>query len=95
MRHSETACLFGRCRLSSKKTDNASESCMTDPAILAFGEPTDAATAEDGLAFVERTRRQLDRYERMSGVPYPAEHAECIRRMCDTLEADIRRSIAD
>jgi hypothetical protein len=55
-------------------------------------------TTEQGLAFVARMRRQLDRY----GVAFPGregqrmapEFEECIRRICDDLEADIKTRLA-
>jgi hypothetical protein len=67
--------------------------------VIGFGENAATATYADGLAFIERTRRQLDRFE--EAVPHvqgkgiaPEEAAE-IRRLCDELEASIRKDIGD
>jgi hypothetical protein len=64
---------------------------------LFFGEPTRTMTYEEGFAFIDRTRRQLDRYE----VALPegemrkmAPEAEAsIRRQLDELEADFRNDL--
>ncbi len=68
---------------------------MSASNVLGFSENIPTKTTEQGLAFVARMRRQLDRY----GVAFPGvegkrlapEHEERIRRICNDLEADIRR----
>ena len=70
---------------------------MSEAKALFFGEPTRTMTYQEGLAFIERTRRQLDRFE----VALPdgeirklAPEAEAsIRRQLDELEADFRRDL--
>ncbi len=76
----------------------AQEERMPKQNVLAFSEDIDAMTFDEGLAFIERTRRQLDRYD----VALPnaktmrmAPEAEAdIRRLLDELEADIHTSLA-
>jgi hypothetical protein len=55
-------------------------------------------TFTEGLAFIERTRRQLDRFDaampHREGTGIAPEEAADIRRLCDELEADIRRITA-
>jgi hypothetical protein len=64
---------------------------------LFFGEPTRTMTYEEGLAFIERTRRQLDRYEVAlpdGEVRKMTPKAEAsIRRQLDELEADFRKDL--
>ena len=54
-------------------------------------------TYADGLAFIERTRRQLDRFallpRREGQVIRPKDDAE-IRRMCDALETHIKNYLS-
>jgi hypothetical protein len=66
--------------------------------ILTLAEPIGAMTFAEGLAFIERTRRQLDRFD--DALPHapdltlaPDDAAE-IRRMCDELEADIEKYLS-
>jgi hypothetical protein len=69
---------------------------MTTPKVITLGE-AGAVTFADGLAFIERTRRQLDRFEllpRAPGQTIAPQDAEEIRRMCDDLEADINKSLS-
>jgi hypothetical protein len=62
-----------------------------------FAENTGTMTFAEGRAFIERTRRQLDRFHELPHAPgqtiAPDDAAE-IRRMCDGLEADIKRSLS-
>jgi len=62
--------------------------------VIGFSEDSATATFADGLAFIERTRRQLDRFEFLpnAGTIAP-DDAALIRRQCDELEADIKRFI--
>lgn len=66
--------------------------------VISLSENFDTMTFAEGLSFIERTRRQLDRFE--EALPHdegksidPAEAAE-IRRRCDALEASIRKSLS-
>jgi hypothetical protein len=66
--------------------------------VIGFSENAPMLTTEQGLAFVERMRRQLDRYgfafPGQEGRQMPPEYEARIRRICDDLEADIRKRIA-
>jgi hypothetical protein len=53
-------------------------------------------TFAEGLSFIERTRRQLDRFDAMPHAPGESiapDEAAAIRRMCDKVEADINRML--
>jgi hypothetical protein len=70
---------------------------MPTPNVIGFSEPVGKMTFAEGLAFIERTRRQLDRFNDACPHPEgetidPAE-AAAIRRMCDKVEADIHRML--
>jgi len=70
---------------------------MQTPKILTLAEPTGTMTFTEGLAFIARTRRQLDRFNGLPHAPgqtvAPKDAAE-IRTMCDALEADINKSLS-
>jgi hypothetical protein len=70
---------------------------MAPARVQALAENTGTMTFAQGLAFIERTRRQLDRFDDLPHAPgqtiAPDDVAE-IRRMCDDLEADINRSLS-
>jgi len=65
--------------------------------VLRFSEKSHGMTFAQGLAFIARTRRQLDRFD---DLPHPPgqtiaqQDAAEIRRMCDELEADINKSLS-
>ncbi len=66
--------------------------------VIAFSEDIDAMTFDEGLAFIERTRRQLDRYDvalpNAKTMRMPPEAEADIRRLLNELEADIHTSLA-
>ena len=68
---------------------------MSASTVLGFSEPTETMTIADGLAFIERTRRQLDRFG--AALPHDQgkfidpEEAAAIRAICNKVEADINR----
>jgi len=71
---------------------------MTRSTVLGFSENTATMTFAEGLAFIERTRRQLDRFDALPHAPgevIAPEDAAAIRRQCDELEADINRSLSN
>ena len=65
--------------------------------VLEFSENIPTMTFEEGLAFIERTRRQLDRFEvafpRANGEHIPPETQADVRRLLSELEADIRAKV--
>lgn len=66
--------------------------------VQMLAEDTVTMTFSQGQAFIERTRRQLDRFDAMPHAPGQAiapEEAADIRRLCDELEADINRSLSN
>lgn len=70
---------------------------MTASTVLKLAEPMKTMTFAEGLAFIERTRRQLDRFDALPHAPGQAispEDAAEIRRLCDELSADINRSLS-
>jgi len=70
---------------------------MIESKVLTLGEPTRTMTFAQGLAFVERTRRQLDRFDALPHAPDKAidpQEAVAIRQLCDELEADIDTSLS-
>jgi hypothetical protein len=68
---------------------------MSATTMLGFSEATNTMTIADGLAFIERTRRQLDRFDTAlphdEGKTIDPEEAAAIRRLCDKVEADINQ----
>jgi hypothetical protein len=68
---------------------------MSASNVLGFSEPTKTMTIADGLAFIERTRRQLDRFDTAlphdEGKTFDPEEAAAIRKICDKVEADLHR----
>ena len=62
--------------------------------VIGLSEDIATMTLDDGLAFVARMRRQLDRFDAampgMQGRQFPAECDVRIRTILDELEADIR-----
>ena len=68
---------------------------MTTAQILPLAERTTGMTFAEGLAFIERTRRQVDRFDLLPhAVLISPEDAADIRRQCDELKADINRSLS-
>jgi hypothetical protein len=71
---------------------------MTRSNVLSLSEPTGTMTYAECLVFLDRTRRQLDRFD--TALPHSEsetidpEDADAIRCMCDELEADIRQSLS-
>ena len=67
--------------------------------VFGFSESIPTKTIEQGRAFVARMRRQLDRFEvafpGTNGKPLAPEYEAKIRRICDDMEADIRRTLGD
>jgi hypothetical protein len=69
---------------------------MSPSTVLGFPETTARMTFAEGLAFIERTRRQLDRFDALphaAGETIAPEEELAIRQQCDELEADINRSL--
>jgi hypothetical protein len=66
--------------------------------VLSFSEKTSTMTYAQGLAFIERTRRQLDRFDALphaTGKTIPSEDEAAIRQICDEVEAYIHRSLSN
>jgi hypothetical protein len=71
---------------------------MVADKVQMMGENFATMTFAECRAFIERTRRQLDRFESLpnpSGHRIAPEDAARIRRKCDELEADINRSMSN
>jgi hypothetical protein len=70
---------------------------MSASNVLSFSEPTKTMTYEEGLAFIERTRRQLDRFDAAfpgtDGNRIAPEAEAKIRAICDELEADLHKDL--
>ena len=66
--------------------------------VIALSENFTGMTFAEGLSFIERTRRQLGRLDdalpHEEGKSIDPGEAEAIRRLCDELEADIRKSLS-
>lgn len=73
------------------------EASMSTSKVISFGENTSKMTYAEGLAFIERTRRQLDRSSvalpQVDGRAIASEDAGAIRRQLNELEADLRRDL--
>ena len=70
---------------------------MSNTKIQTLAEPMTGITFAQGLAFLERTRRQIDRFDELPhapGVGIAASDEAEIRQLCDELESDIRRSLS-
>lgn len=70
---------------------------MSTTKIEWIGEKTSSMTFKEGLAFIKRTRRQLERLDELphaAGQTIPPDERAVIGRMCDELEADINRSLS-
>jgi hypothetical protein len=64
--------------------------------VLKLDEAAASMTFADGLAFIERTRRQLDRFgEWPARKPIDPQEEADIRRLCDELEADIKAKLSN
>ncbi len=71
---------------------------MPASSVITFSETTGTMTFAQGLMFIERTRRQIDRFDALPHAPGEAiapEDVAAIRRQCDELEADINRSLSN
>jgi hypothetical protein len=98
--NSISICLAEKVRLAMiRDTRNSStqEVAMCPDNMLMFGETTHTMTYEEGLAFIERTRRQLDRFDvalpHDSGQTIAPKDATNIRRQLDALEAEFKRDL--
>jgi hypothetical protein len=82
---------------SSGPTLQLKEVAMPVSKVLKFSENIPTMTYEEGLAFIERTRRQLDRFD--DAVPHQAgksiapEAAAAIRQQLDALESKFQRDL--
>ncbi len=65
---------------------------MTDAQHIDLLMPPPMASQGDLLAYIEQTRRKLDRYHRLHATINPLD-AAAIRAMCDELEADILKNL--
>jgi hypothetical protein len=70
---------------------------MSTSNVIRFGETPRTMTYEEGFAFIDRTRRQLDRFEvalpRGEGQTISPEDAAAIRLQLDELEKDFRKDL--
>jgi hypothetical protein len=73
------------------------EAIMSASKVLKFSENIPTMTYEEGLAFIERTRRQLDRFEgalpHQAGETIAPEDAARIRQKLDALELGLREDL--
>jgi len=70
---------------------------MPESNVLTLAEPTRTMTFAECRAFIDRTRRQLDRFDALphtQGETIAPGDAEAIRQMCAELEASINRSLS-
>ena len=66
--------------------------------VLKLDEAAASMTFADGLAFIERTRRQLDRFGKLPGTegkPLDPQEEADIRRLCDELEAGLKADLSN
>jgi hypothetical protein len=65
--------------------------------VIVFGEPTGKMSYAEGLTFIERTRRQLDRFKvampRAEGQGITPEDDAAIRQQLDELERDLHKDL--
>jgi hypothetical protein len=70
------------------------EVLMSESKVLAFGENQPSMTIADGLAFIDRTRRQLERFDtaipHADGTTIAPQDRDAIRAKCDKVEAEIQ-----
>ena len=70
---------------------------MSGDTVVAFGEDTRTMTYEDGLAFIARTRRQLDRFDQAlphrAGETIDPEDGTRIREKLDALEVSLKTDL--
>jgi hypothetical protein len=75
----------------------SSEVTMSTSNVLDFAQTDHPMTYEEGLAFIARMRRQLDRFDvsvpGANGRRMAPETEVKIRRICDELEADFRQDL--
>jgi hypothetical protein len=73
------------------------EAIMTTSHVIDFAQTGRLMTYEEGLAFIERMRRQLDRFEvavpGANGRRMNPETEAKIRCLCDELEAEFRSDL--
>jgi hypothetical protein len=63
-----------------------------DDSLSVFLPDFESMSASEVLAYIERARRQLDRFESLPGgtaTPIDPAEAKAIRRLCDELEASL------
>ena len=66
--------------------------------VMTLSENVGAMSFAQGLDFIARTRRQLDRFDclpRHDGQSINPEDDAAIRRICDELERDIMKSLSE
>jgi hypothetical protein len=69
---------------------------MAEPKVIMMAEDTAPMTWAECRAFVERTRRQLDRFDALPHEPgqvFPPEYAAEIRSLCNELEQSMKRHL--
>ena len=66
--------------------------------VLRLDEATASMTFAEGMDFIARTRRQLDRFDELPGAkgkPIDAQEEADIRRLCDELETDLKADLSN
>jgi hypothetical protein len=70
---------------------------MSSANVIEFAQTDRRMTYEEGLAFIERMRRQLDRFDvavpGANGRRMDPETEARIRRICDELESEFHRDL--